>query len=125
MEKELICIVCPKGCALKVRAASESGVTASDVSGHQCKRGSAYAVDECTNPVRTLTTTVRLSGSVHRLAPVKSEKPLPKGLLFECMTVLNSLTVKAPLKVGELIVKNILDTGINIVSTSNVSEAGR
>jgi CxxC motif-containing protein len=125
MEKEFICIVCPKGCALKVTAASESDVKTSDVTGHQCKRGASYAVNEWFNPVRMLTTTVRMSGSRQLLAPVKSSRPLPKALLFDCMAAVNTCTAKAPLKVGDIIIKNILDTGIDIISTSNSSEAGR
>lgn len=117
MEKELICIVCPKGCTLRVKSSSEADVSVADVSGHHCKRGLIYAVNECTNPVRTLTTTVRISGSRQQMAPVKSSMPLPKGLLFDCMKVINSCTAKEPLKVGDIIIKNILGTGIDIIST--------
>lgn len=122
MDKELVCIVCPKGCKLRVRSASDTAVSIGDVSGHQCKRGQIYAVNECTNPVRTLTTTVRVSGGSQQLAPVKSSRPLPKGLLFECMALINAYTAAAPLKVGDIIIKNILNTGIDIVSTANVYE---
>lgn len=125
MEKEFICIVCPKGCALKVTTASESEVTASDVTGHQCKRGAVYAVDECLNPVRMLTTTVKLVGSKQPLIPVKSSRPLPRAKLFDCMKVLNSCTAKAPLEVGDIIIKNILGTGVDIVTTSNSPETCR
>lgn len=125
MEREFICIVCPKGCSLKVTAESEQEVNASAVTGHQCKRGAAYAVDECLNPVRMLTTTVRLTGSRQPLAPVKSSRPLPKAMLFECMAAVNACTARAPLKVGDIIIKNILGSGIDIISTSNCSGAGR
>jgi CxxC motif-containing protein len=125
MEKEFICIVCPKGCALKVTAASEPEVNSSAVTGNQCKRGAAYAVNEWLNPVRMLTTTVRLTGSGQPLAPVKSSSPLPKAMLFECMAAVNACTAKAPLGVGDIIIKNILGTGIDIISTSNCSGAGR
>lgn len=121
VERELICIVCPKGCTLRVETAPEAAVSAADVSGHQCKRGLVYAVNECTNPVRTLTTTVRISGGRQQLAPVKSSMPLPKGLLFECMAMINVCTAKAPIKVGDIIIKNILGTGIDIISTANIS----
>ena len=124
MEKEFICIVCPKGCRLRVTAESGSEVNASAVAGHQCKRGAAYAVDEWLNPVRMLTTTVRLAGGRQPLAPVKSSRPLPKAMLFECMAAVNAFTAEAPLKIGDIIVKNILGTGIDIISTSNCSGAG-
>jgi CxxC motif-containing protein len=130
MEKELICIVCPKGCVLKVKApsggcgitgAEASGITEADVSGHRCKRGPAYAINECTNPLRTLTTTVRVIGGKQPLVSVKSAAPLPKGLLFDCMAVINSHAAQAPIRVGDILVKNILNTGIDIVSTSNIA----
>ncbi len=124
MEKEFICIVCPKGCELKISAASDSEVKASAVTGNQCKRGASYAVDEWLNPVRMLTTTVRLAGGTQSLAPVKSSRPLPKAMLFDCMAVVNASAAKAPLKVGDIIIKNILGTGIDIISTSNCTGAG-
>lgn len=121
MEKELICIVCPKGCTLRIKTAAEAAVSFADVSGNQCKRGAAYAVNECTNPVRTLTTTVRINGCRQQLAPVKSGMPLPKGLLIDCMAMINSCTATAPLKAGDVIIKDILNTGIDIISTANIS----
>ena len=121
MEKELICIVCPKGCALKVKTASGDAVKAANVSGYQCKRGQAYAINEYTNPVRTLTTTVRINGGRQQLAPVKSSMQVPKDLLFDCMAVINSCTVTIPLRVGDIVIKNILNTGIDIISTANIS----
>jgi CxxC motif-containing protein len=123
VEKEMICIVCPKGCILKVKGSAGATVTAADVSGNKCKRGITYAVNECTNPVRTLTTTVKIDGGSQRMAPVKSDKPIPKGMLFDCMKIINACTVKAPLKVGDIVVKDILGTGADIISTSNIPEA--
>ncbi len=120
LEKELICIVCPKGCALKVKTSSEAEVSEADVTGQCCKRGAVYAVNECTNPLRTLTTTVRISGGRQRLAPVKSSAPLPKGLLFDCMAFINAHTAKTPLKVGDVIIRNIMGTGIHIISTADI-----
>lgn len=120
MYKEMTCIVCPKGCILKVKESAGKTLTAADVSGNKCKRGAAYAVNECTNPVRTLTTTIKTNGDNQCMAPVKSSKPLPKGILFECMAVINDRTAKAPLKVGDTVIKNILDTGIDIISTANI-----
>lgn len=124
MEKELICIVCPKGCTLKIQAQSNAKVSIADVTGHQCKRGPIYAVNECTNPLRTLTTTIRISRGRQQLAPVKSSLPLPKGLLFDCMAIINSTTAQAPLRVGDILIKNILGTGSDIISTANISREG-
>lgn len=115
--KNLICIVCPKGCMLKVSL--EAGKVVS-VSGNACKRGAIYGEAECTNPTRTLTTTVKVLDGKAALVPVKSNAPLPKGLITDCMKIINQFTIKAPVAIGEIVVENILDTGINIVATSNV-----
>lgn len=73
MTRELTCIVCPKGCQLTVEL---EGKAILSVSGHTCKRGEAYAVSECSAPMRTLTTTAPvMSGGV---VPVKTEGAIPK-----------------------------------------------
>lgn len=123
MKKEMICIICPKGCILKVNDTADAPVTVANVSGNKCKRGAVYAVDERTNPVRVLTSTVKLAGGVLPVAPVKSSKPLPKKLLFDCMKVINGYTAAAPLKVGDIVIKDILGTGTDIISTSNIPKA--
>lgn len=120
MEKRNVtCVVCPKGCS--ITAIIENGKI-SEISGSGCKRGEEYAAAECTNPVRTLTTIVRVAGGNHPMAPVKSKKPLPKKLLLQCVQEINKYTVKAPLKVGDVIVSDILGTGIDIIATGNIYE---
>ncbi len=118
MEKiNLICITCPIGCHLEVIKTSESGWL---VEGNQCKRGQVYAEKELTAPTRLLTTTVKLEGSDHRLLPVKTQEPIPKGKIFEAMDVINKTTLKAPVMVGDLVVKDILGTGVNVVATKTI-----
>lgn len=114
--RHLTCIVCPVGCQLT--AEMENGVVVK-VSGNLCKRGEEYAKTECVNPVRTLTTTVRIQNS--NPLPVRSEKPLPKKELFHAMEIINTVTLSEVQKVsiGDVIVKNIADTGIDIIATAN------
>jgi CxxC motif-containing protein len=92
------------------------------VTGNSCKRGAEYAKSECTNPTRVLTTTVRVNDGDITMLPVKSEKALPKGLLFECMKVINQHSLRAPVKIGDVVIENILDTGVNIIAARNVGE---
>jgi CxxC motif-containing protein len=94
------------------------------VEGFSCKRGSEYAVLEVTDPRRVLTTTVKVSGADIPVISVKSRKPLPKGLIFDCMKVLNGVEVEAPVKTGDTVVSNILGTGVDIVATKTVSKVG-
>lgn len=114
--KRITCVVCPRGCEITVQV---DGGRVLDISGSGCPRGDEYAAAECINPVRTLTTTMRVEGGRRPLAPVKSAEPLPRQLLAQCVREINRHTLKAPVKIGEVVVRNILGTGVDIVSTGN------
>ena len=89
--KELICIVCPKGCHLKVDENKDYAVT-----GNGCPRGAEYGKAELTNPTRVVTSTVRCTGGAYPRCPVKTDKPIPKALMFQIMEELNKVDVAAP-----------------------------
>lgn len=115
--KNLTCIVCPRGCTLNVTLdpAAENPVVS--VEGQGCKRGVDYAVAECTHPTRVLTTTApTVDGGV---VPCKTDKPIPRELLFEAMKVINALSVPAVVRIGDVLVDNILNTGANVVATAH------
>lgn len=118
-QKEMICIVCPMGCHLTVieDESSESGYR---VEGNQCKRGAVYGVNEQTNPTRVIPTTVKIENGILNRLPVKTAAPVPKHLIFECMKEINKVTVKAPIKTGDIIIENILGTGVNVVATRSM-----
>lgn len=110
--KELICIVCPKGCHLRVD--EENGYA---VTGNSCPRGAQYGAAELQHPVRVLTTTVRLTGCSARRCPVKTSTAIPKGLLFDAMHVLDGVELAAPVALGQVVVRNLLGTGADVVCT--------
>ncbi len=113
MTRELTCIICPRGCALKAEL-DENGKFIS-VSGNICKRGEKYAIDECTAPMRTLTTTVLCSdGSV---LPVRSQDSIPKEKLFEAMEKVNSTIADLPVSVGDIIIDSFY--GTKLIATAN------
>ena len=114
-ERLLTCIVCPRGCQMKVTLADDGRVEAVD--GNFCKRGVTYANDECTNPTRTVTSTVRCkSGAV---VAVKTDRTIPKGMMFEVMSAINSVVADDGLKIGDVIIENVCGTGANVVATGN------
>ena len=121
MFREMICVACPIGCSLSV-SLDENAVVA-DVKGNQCKRGETYAVTECTAPTRSLTTTVKVSVAAVPVLPVRSSKPIPKKLLLECMKIINTVSAEAPVKIGDVIIPNILDTGADIIATNDCPKA--
>ena len=119
MQKNIICVACPMGCGLTVEIGDNGEILS--VSGNTCKRGDAYARTECTNPVRSLATTVKVNGGIYNVVPCKSASALPKEKIMDCMKIINSTSVCAPVKLGDILVKNILDTGIDIIATNHCS----
>ncbi|RLF44689.1 MAG: NAD(FAD)-dependent dehydrogenase [Thermoplasmata archaeon] len=116
--KEMICINCPLGCKLFVEKEGNEIV----VKGNRCKRGEEYAIIEIKNPVRILTTTVFVEGGKHAMLPVKSDGEIPKNLLKKVMKKIANIKVKTPVKYGQVICKNVANTGINIVATRDMEE---
>ncbi len=115
----MTCVACPLGCSLSVNIENDKVIS---VTGNTCKRGDTYARSEVTNPTRSLTSTVKVSGGKSPLVPVKSAKPLPKKMLVECANALRDIEVKAPIKIGDVVLKNILGTGVDIVATNNIEK---
>jgi len=113
----LICIGCPLGCPLTVEM---EGNEVKSVAGNTCPRGDAYAKKELTNPTRIVTSTVRVAGGKLPMVSVKTESDIPKGKIFECVKALKDIEVKAPVKIGDVIVENVAGTGVNIIATKNV-----
>ena len=116
-KKEMTCIICPMGCYLEIET---DGSSSYKISGNRCKRGEEYAVRELLSPMRVLTSTVKLKNSYLKKLPVKTDGPIPKNLMFECINILKSIEVEAPVKIGDIIVENILNTGVNVRSTRSV-----
>lgn len=114
MERELVCIVCPRGCRLTV-----SGEESLKVTGNSCPRGIDYGIKEVTKPTRVVTSTVKFEGSVRKTLPVKTDGDIPKTLIEQCMKIINSITVQAPIEMDTVLVENVLGTGVNIVATRN------
>jgi CxxC motif-containing protein len=113
--KDLICIVCPKGCHLQVDEENDYAVT-----GNSCPRGADYGKAELTHPTRTVTSTVRCTGSIHPRCPVKTDRPIPKEQVFQVMEALNALTVAAPVQVGQVLLEHICGTDANLVATRDL-----
>jgi len=107
------CIACPLGCRVSVHKVDGKY----EVSGYQCKRGEEYALKEHTHPERVLTATVRVEGAPIPLLPVRTNAPVPKAKLFECMRALAGVRAHAPIELGQLIVKDLCDTGADVIAT--------
>ncbi len=112
MKRELTCIVCPMGCGLTVTL--ENGAV-TEVTGNTCPRGKKYAETECTNPMRTITSTMRTADG--GLVSVKTDRTIPKGKMMECMQKINGEIAPLPISVGDVIIEDVF--GSNVVATEN------
>lgn len=115
MNRELTCIICPRGCTLTVNTADDGTVT---VSGNSCPKGEKYGIEECTHPVRTVTSIVRVANRENTMVSVKTKDPIPKEHIFDVMEQIRRVTVNAPVNIGDKILQNIFET--DIIATKTV-----
>ena len=113
---KLICINCPRGCHLEVEKVNDE----IQVTGNACKRGLTYAISEMTNPLRTVTTTLPIDSIDHRRIPVITSKPVPKGKIMDVMKALKDLKVEAPVKMGDVIVKDVIGLDCDIIASKSI-----
>lgn len=118
-KKDLICIICPVGCRLKIYTNEHNGADCK-VEGATCKRGEIYGIKELTNPTRILTTTVKIKNAPLRRIPVRTDGEIPKAKIIPCMEIINEIELEAPIKAGVTIIGNILDTGVNIITSRSM-----
>ena len=120
---EITCIACPMGCDVDLEVDDESDEILS-IDGNQCPKGENYVKEEYRNPTRILPTTARVNGGVLPLVPVKSAEPLPKGKLEAAMREIAKVELDAPIELGDVVVENVCDTGVDIVATRDLPAAG-
>ena len=114
---DLICITCPRGCHLQVDENNNYEVT-----GNACPRGKVYGYNEVTNPQRVVTSTVRTNSKVEPRCPVKTNGTIPKGKMFEAMKLLDDIVLEAPIEVGDTVISNIFETGIDFVTCKTITK---
>lgn len=118
MKRAMTCITCPMGCSLEVEY---EGAKVLLVKGNQCKMGELYSRQEICSPVRTLTTTIQISGTAVTRLPVKTSKPVERDKLVDISVKLSGIKVYAPIKAGTVIISDICGTGADIVATANMN----
>lgn len=118
--RELICIGCPLGCPLTV---TRDGDTI-EVKGNTCQKGADYGRKEVVNPTRIVTSTVRVEGGELPLVSVKTASDIPKGKIFQCMEEIRGITVKTPVRIGDVIIKGCAGTEVPVIATKDVKAVG-
>ncbi len=114
---QLTCITCPVGCALTAQIADDGSV---QITGNKCPRGAVYGEKEVTNPTRVVTSTVRVAGRKDTVVGVKTASDIPKDKIMECMMELQKVTVTPPVNIGEVVLSDVADTGVDIVVTRGI-----
>ena len=113
---KIICVACPKGCQLQVNRDGETFT----VSNQGCKRGVQYAQQEMVDPRRMVATTVQIENSQHPLLPVYTAAPFPKAKIKPLLKELRKVKLQAPIHMGQVILKNALDTGIDVIASRDM-----
>lgn len=111
--RKFVCINCPLGCRLLAEL-QEGAVK--KVAGNRCKRGQNYALQEAVCPLRVLTGNMRAQGC-ERPFPVRSSAPIPKAMLLPCSRELRRLRPPPPIRAGDVVIRNILGTNVDIIAT--------
>ena len=112
--KEMICITCPKGCHLQIDEATLK------VAGNGCPRGVIYAQNELTNPKRTVTSTVAISGSFLARCPVRTSAPIPKDRMKDLIAALKEIRLTSPVRTGDVVLANVFDSGADVIVTRDL-----
>ena len=108
MSEKITCIVCPNGCEIEIDG--------ENISGYSCKRGFEYAKEELFHPKRMVTSTIKISGT-NDVCPVKTSVSIPKEKMFEVMKEINKVVLKKPIEYHQIIIKNVLNLGADIIAT--------
>ena len=118
-EKEITCIVCPLGCKILVKT---DGKRFELLHGNKCQKGVEYVRNEALDPRRVLTSSILVKNGAYSLVSVKTNKPIPKDEIFNILKIIKNKSVNAPIYIGDIIIKNILDTGSDIIATKTVKK---
>lgn len=120
------CTTCPSECLLTVEVERDADGTVAEVcsvTGNNCPRGDKFAHQELTCPMRVLTTTVAVSGGDEVLLPVRTAEAIPLELHAQVMDLIRGLVVNAPIRMGDVVLENLLNTNINLIASMDIDPA--
>lgn len=117
IEKDLICVTCPRGCWLKVLTDGEKIL---EIRGNSCRRGCGYAETELRDPRRMIASTVRVKNGIHPVLPVALSAPIPKPLISDLLRVISQITAAAPVKMGDVLIRDVLGSGVDVIASRDL-----
>ena len=119
-DKKITFIICPIGCKILVDL---DGKQIENLKGNKCKQGIDYALNEALDPRRMLTSSVRIYNGEWPLVSVKSSQPIPKDKVFQVLKEIKKRKIEAPIQLGQIVLKNVANTGIDIIATKSIKKA--
>ncbi len=117
MKTTFTCIVCPNGCEVE---AEYEGKKVFSVTGNLCPKGKDYVTQELVDPRRTIASSVRVTGGAMPLASVRLTRAIPKDRIFDVMREINSVVLAAPVKIGDIVIPNVLGLDSDVIVTKNI-----
>ncbi|MBQ3501539.1 MAG: DUF1667 domain-containing protein [Oscillospiraceae bacterium] len=112
MIKNITCICCPKGCLITLDTENPEAT----IKGNACAQGFDYALGELLHPMRTVSSTAKITGAIHPRIPVRTSGNIPKEMIFDVMAEINKISVESPVKCGDVLIENVLGTGVDIIA---------
>ena len=117
-KRHFVCVICPIGCEVDV---VHDGDRIISMEGNKCKKSEEFVKQELIEPMRVLTTTVRIQGARWPIIPVRTDKAVPKRLFPRVMRQLRRIDLQAPVSMLDVVVKDVAGTGANVIATRTVS----
>ena len=105
--KEMICVICPNGCQLRVQIQEGEQPKVTDVTGNLCDKGPEWARQEIVNPMRTISSSVLVEQGDFPMVSVRTDSPISLKNIFNVMEKIKTARVKAPVKIGDIIIKKV------------------
>ncbi|NLT68256.1 MAG: DUF1667 domain-containing protein [Acidobacteria bacterium] len=121
--KEFTCVVCPNGCPIVVNIDDDETPVITHIEGSTCKKGEEWVHQEIENPMRTISSSVVVTGGDCILASVRTNRPIPLGRIMKVMEEIKQVTVIAPLAIGDVVLRNPAGCDTEIVATRSVAKA--
>ncbi len=118
-KKEFICIICPNSCRLTIWQNNDDEI---QIEGYQCLRGKTYGIAEYTNPTRMIITTMKINNGILPIIPVRSQFPISKYDIKKIMKIINKTECQAPIKMGDILIGNIIESGIDIIASRDLKK---
>jgi CxxC motif-containing protein len=120
LKRKLTCIRCPTGCEILTTL---DGYEIMEIEGNACKLGEEYVRAELKDPRRVITSLVKVRNGRHPVCPVWTSTPVPKNRIPEILNLLRTIEIEAPIASGQVIIRNVLGTGSDIIASRQLGKA--